>query len=158
MLRWPGSHPVWTRHAIPWLSPSMPHDLFLAVLKRFPYAFMKPGSPPVVEKMSYSSGCYPKSDIVNPILNFILGVSIENSFNQLKKLRWSPGSLVDDLITSSLPLALSDAVHTSFPRLGDCLTVCLLLHLSCLLLPLHCPAQVCPVLARFSPPVCLRTF
>jgi len=59
--------------------------LFLAFLRRFPYAFMKPGSPPVVKIMSYSGG-YPKSDVVlNPVLNLILGVIIEKRFNQLKK-------------------------------------------------------------------------
>lgn len=47
---------------------------------------MKPGSPPVVKIMSYS-GCYPKSDaVLNPVLNFTLGVFVES-------FRWFVGCL-----------------------------------------------------------------
>lgn len=73
------------------------------LLQRLPYAFMKPGSPPVVKIMSYS-GCYPKSDaVLNPVVNLTTGVFVE----RLRRFVWCPGMTLLHLTPLSLHLMLS---------------------------------------------------
>lgn len=69
-----------------------------------------------------------------PSFKLILGILIEKCFNPLKKKIYIVSLLFVE-VTSLTPYSPGNAVHISFPRLRNCLTSCLLLHLSALHTP-----------------------
>lgn len=84
VLSWPSRHPLWIRSSsmafIFYASPSI-----ASLSPKVSMHIHETWEPSCGQNHSYSSGCYPKTDVGNPGLNFALGLVLEKGFNQLNK-------------------------------------------------------------------------